>query len=57
MYRFMKSMGYDLSKDIHLQFCERYNLKPKKRRYNAKNTYCFDELEERFNPEYPSSNQ
>ena len=30
-FEFLKSMGYDLSKNIHEQFCERHNLKPRKR--------------------------
>lgn len=30
-YEFLKTMGYDLSKNIHEQFCERYNLQPRKR--------------------------
>lgn len=28
MYLTLKKMGYDLNKDIHVQFSERYNLKP-----------------------------
>lgn len=27
-FQFLKSIGYDLEKDIHLQFCEKYNLTP-----------------------------
>lgn len=28
-YELLQKMGYDLKKDIHTQFCERYNLKPR----------------------------
>jgi hypothetical protein len=28
MYLTLKKIGYDLNKDIHIQFSERYNLKP-----------------------------
>jgi len=28
MYLTLKKMKYDLNKDIHIQFCERYGLKP-----------------------------
>lgn len=28
-YELLDKMGYDLKKDIHIQFCEKYNLKPR----------------------------
>lgn len=28
-FKFLKSIGYDLTKDIHQQFCEKYNLPTK----------------------------
>ena len=28
MYLTLKKMKYDLNKDLHIQFCERYGLKP-----------------------------
>lgn len=30
-YEFLQKIGYDLSEDIHLQLCEKYGLKPRKR--------------------------
>jgi len=27
-YTLLENMGYDLKKDIHIKFCEKYNLKP-----------------------------
>lgn len=40
-YMFLKGIGYSLSgnKTIHEQFCEKYNLKPKKRTYEK--SICF----------------
>ena len=46
MYELFESMGYDLKKDIHTQFCEKYNLPVN----NPKNVFehyispqdCFD---------------
>lgn len=28
-FKFLKAIGYDLTKDIHQQFCEKHNLPPK----------------------------
>ena len=30
-YKFLEKIGYDLTKNSHLQFCEKHNLKPRKR--------------------------
>jgi hypothetical protein len=39
LFTFFSALGYDLEKDIHLQFCERYDLKPKKRSNKDKSRY------------------
>lgn len=44
MYKAMEQMGYDLEKDIHLQFCEKYNLPPKQRQIKNKNKWSYKEL-------------
>jgi hypothetical protein len=41
-YSFLESCGYDISKDIHKQFCEKYNLKYKKKNSFTEPTYLFD---------------
>lgn len=33
MYEFLKSIGYSLDRNIHEQFCEKHNLKKRKRMY------------------------
>jgi hypothetical protein len=40
-FLFLKEIGYDLSSDksIHEQFCEKYNLKPRKRMYEKSIQY------------------
>lgn len=43
MYLFLNSVGYDPSKDIHRQFCEKYNLPYKKRDIKGKNKYSWDD--------------
>lgn len=43
-YEFLKSIGYDLSKNIHEQFCERYNLQPRKRMYEKSIQYSPKDL-------------
>ena len=43
-FLFLKQIGYDLNKDLHLQFCEKYNLEPKKRTYEASVIYSPKDL-------------
>lgn len=45
-YEFLKKIGYDLSSDktIHEQFCEKYNLKPRKRMYEKSIQYTPKDL-------------
>lgn len=43
MYEFLEKIGYDLQRDIHLQFCEKYNLKPKKRPSKHESRYKPDD--------------
>lgn len=43
-YEFLKSIGYDLNKNIHEQFCERYDLKPRKRMYEKSIQYTPKDL-------------
>lgn len=45
-YEFLKKIGYDLSSDktIHQQFCEKHNLKPKKRTYERSIQYTPKDL-------------
>lgn len=40
-YEFLKKIGYDLSSDktIHEQFCEKHNIKPRKRMYEKSIQY------------------
>jgi hypothetical protein len=33
-YLLLTSIGYNVCENIHLQFCEKYGLKPKKKRYS-----------------------
>lgn len=30
-YELLEKMGYDLNNDLHIQFCEKHNLEPKRR--------------------------
>jgi hypothetical protein len=39
MYKFLEKAGYSLEKDIHEQFCERYELQPKSPKQTFKNYY------------------
>ena len=39
MFEFMSVIGYDLNKDIHKQFCIKYNLPYTKREVKSKNKY------------------
>jgi hypothetical protein len=39
MFEFISVIGYDLNKDIHKQFCIKYNLPYKKREAKSKNKY------------------
>jgi hypothetical protein len=45
-FMFLKSIGYNLSSDktIHEQFCEKYNLRPKKRTYEKSIQFSPKEL-------------
>ena len=43
-FEFLKSMGYDLSKNIHEQFCVRHNLEPRKRMYEKSIQYTPQDL-------------
>ena len=38
-YRFLKDIGYDITGDIHLQFCQKYNLEYKEREFNQEIGY------------------
>lgn len=53
MYNAMLKLGYDPSKDIHSQFCEKYNLPYKNRTLKQKNHYSYQDCLEgkkRTNP-------
>ena len=39
MFEFMTAIGYDINKDTHKQFCDKYNLPYKKRESKSKNLY------------------
>ena len=41
-YKFLSQMGYDISKNISKQFCEKYNLEYKEKPKNAESQYLFD---------------
>ena len=45
-YEFLKKIGYDLSsnKTIHEQFCEKHNIKPRKRMYEKSLQYSPKDL-------------
>ena len=45
-YEFLKKIGYDLSSDktIHEQFCEKHNIKPRKRMYEKSLQYSPKDL-------------
>lgn len=44
MYQFLQEKGYDLSKDIHVQFCEKYGLTPNSPKRTFKNHYSPSDL-------------
>jgi len=46
MYLFLEKIGYDLEKNIHEQFCEKNNLKQKKRRRENVIHYSVQECKE-----------
>ena len=39
VYKFLKSIDYDLSQDIHIQFCKKYGLTPNSPKQTFKNHY------------------
>lgn len=45
MYKFIKMIGYDLEKDIHKQFCEKYGLPEKKRPPQSNLLYQYSDCE------------
>ena len=38
-YRFLKDIGYDITGDIHLQFCQKYDLEYKEREFHQEIGY------------------
>lgn len=44
MYNFLTSLGYDISGDIHLQFCEKHSLKPRNRMKEKSTTFSPKDL-------------
>ena len=44
MYNFLKKIGYDLTKNIHEQFCKKHNLKPRKIGYDKTIKYTPKDL-------------
>ena len=43
-YNFLKSIGYDITQNIHEQFCLKHNLKKKKRTYEKSIQYTPKDL-------------
>jgi hypothetical protein len=43
-YNLLKSMGYDLEKNIHLQFCEKHNFQPNNRGFENSIIYSPKDL-------------
>jgi hypothetical protein len=41
-YKFLENCGYDISKDIHKQFCEKYNLTYKKKTCFTEPHFLYD---------------
>lgn len=41
-YKFLEICGYDIKEDIHKQFCEKYNLKYKKKNVFTQPEYLYD---------------
>ncbi len=44
MYLFLEMIGYDLKRDIHIQFCEKYNLQPRERPKKSENFFSLEDL-------------
>lgn len=44
MYKALEKLGYDLSRPIHEQFCERHNLKPKNAWKGRDIRYTWDDV-------------
>jgi hypothetical protein len=44
MYEFLKSIGYSLDRNIHEQFCEKHNLKTRKRMYERSQYFSPEDL-------------
>jgi hypothetical protein len=44
-YGFFSNIGYDPSKDIHTQFCEKYNLTPSVRKKKDENKYFYSDCD------------
>lgn len=43
-FLFLQEIGYDLKKDIHLQFCEKHNFEPNKRAFENSIIYSPKDL-------------
>ena len=43
MYELLENLDYNIHEDIHLQFCEKHGLTPKKRPARAQNQYGLDD--------------
>jgi len=44
MYKYLEKIGYDLTKDIHVQFCERHGFTPNSPKKTFKNHYSPSDL-------------
>lgn len=44
MFRFLEQLGYDLTRPIHEQFCEKHNLTPKRPLKVKDKRYTWDEV-------------
>jgi hypothetical protein len=44
MYKSLEKIGYDLSKDLHEQFCNKYGLTPRSPKQTFKNHYSQKDL-------------
>lgn len=44
MYQFLKNIGYSLDRNIHEQFCEKHNLKTRKRMHEKSLQYSPQDL-------------
>jgi hypothetical protein len=45
MYEFLQQIGYDITKSIHQQFCDKYGLKTKRRYERNENKYSIEDLD------------